>query len=242
MSGSTDTAVVAADGAPAKVNTAPVIRAVDLIRLAQGLYFIFFGVMLASVVGAQILILLWIRTLAEVFLGIGVLAILAGTWRLRQSQLGGAWLQQTRRLLVWAGLTGYFCVLFYMWRRAPLQPYLQFNAVMFVLCGLVYLVLLAGTLRELAACLGREDLMREARWFGVSVTGLMLIPFGAGLIFVLVQAWRLKENALLQFQELVGLVNTPVLLLGLLPLSLMLGLLWATKDATLARLQALDRG
>lgn len=241
MSDSTDTPVVLADKASAAAPVSRPIRAVDMIRLAQGLYFIFFGVLLASVVGAQILILLWLRTLAEVLLGLGVLAVLAGSWRLRQAQLGTGWTRQANNLLVWAALTVYFCVLFYMWRKAPMEPYLQVNAAGFVLCGMCYLITLGQALRRVGEALGRHELAREARWFGHSVVVFLVLPFVTGLVYVSVQAWRMKENPLLQFQDMMGWLSTPVLLVLLLPLSLMLGLLWATKDATLTRLQAMDR-
>lgn len=215
------------------------IQAVELIRLAQGLYFVFFGVLLASVVAAQIVILLWLRTLAEVLLAMGIAAVLAGSWRLRQARLGAEWGRQTARLLGWGVVTAYFCVIFYMWRKAPLSGYLQVNAALFVVSGLAYLLALSRVLRVLAEVLGRRDLMGEAKWFGGAVAVLMLGPFLALVVWVGVQSWRANENALLQFQDLMALVSTPVLLVVLLPLSLMLGLSWAVKDAVLARLQSL---
>jgi hypothetical protein len=212
----------------------------DLVRLAQGLYFIFWGLLLAVIVGAQIVIVLWLRTFAELFLGAGVLAVLAGSWRLRQVRLDVGWQASARRTLGWALLTTYFCVVFYMWRQAPLQPYLQANALGFVGCGIGYLISLSSTLAALNHGLGRPDLAREARWFGGVTMTLMLGPFVAALGYVSVMAIRYGENPLLEFQEVLSRISGPVMLVLLLPLSLTLGMVWAAKDATLRRLTECD--
>jgi len=218
------------------------VAAADLVRLAQGLYFIFWGLLLAVVVGAQIVIVLWRHTFAELFLGAGVLAVLAGTWRLRQARLDAAWQATMRWPWRWAVLTTYFCVVFYMWRRVPLQPYLQTNALGFLACGIAYLISLSGAVGALTRRLGRTDLARESRWFGAVSVTLLLAPAVAALGYVGVMAVRHDENPLLQFQELLGWITGPVMLVLLLPLSLTLGMVWAAKDATLRRLMAGDSG
>jgi hypothetical protein len=223
------------------VTSRPVgITALDLVRLAQGLYFIFWGLLLVIIVAGQILILPWLRTFAEFFLGVGMLAVLVGTWRLHQAKLDPAWRVSTRWTLTLAVLATYFCVIFYMWRKVPLHPYLQANALGFVACGIGYLIVLSGTMAALGRGLGRSDLARESRWFGGATVTFLLLPFLASLVYMVVMAVRNSENVLLQFHDLLGQLTVPVMLILLLPLSLTLGLVWAAKDATLRRLADFD--
>jgi len=224
------------------------IAALDLVRLVQGLYFIFWGLLVAVLVGGQIVIMLWLRTFAEIFLGIGLLAVLLGTWRLQQvrfhhvqpAALAGAWPRQARQMMGLAVLLVYFGVTFYMWRRLPLSLYLQVNAGAFVAVGMAYVIRLNRTVALVTAALGRGDLAQEARWFGV--TGLLLLglPFAGSLLYMGVMAIRRDTNLIFEFGTLLGRVSLPIMLVLLLPLSLTLGLVWAAKDATLRKLAEID--
>ena len=63
---------------PTPVTSAPsAIATPDLVRLAQGFYFIFWGLLVAVLVGAQIMLVFWVHSFAEIFLAAGVLAVLA---------------------------------------------------------------------------------------------------------------------------------------------------------------------
>ena len=142
---------------------------------------------------------------------------------------------------MFAALTAYFCVIFYMWRKVPLAMYLQVNALGFIACAIGYLIALSRTVSTLAHGLGRDDLAREARWFGGVTVTLLLLPFIAALLYMAFMAAENRENGLLQFHDLLGQVTIPVMLVLLLPLSLTLVLVWAAKDAVLRRLAECDR-
>src|SRR5258708_27730136 len=104
------------------------VPARDYVRLAQGFYFIFWGLLLTVLTGAQLLMPIDMPPFAESFLGVGVLATLLGSWRLYQVRsLGEMWRRRIRVAFTLAMLMEYFCIFFYLWRRAPLSVYLLRN-------------------------------------------------------------------------------------------------------------------
>lgn len=223
-------------GAPAGI-VPDRIPAQDLVRLAQGFYFIFWGLLVAVVVGAQVLVAPGLRTFAELFLGGGVAATLVGTWRLHQaSSLAEPWTKRTPILLALAGLLAYFCVFFYLWRRLPTSTYLLANVLAFIVTGILYVIMFSRTVSALATVFGRRGLALESQAFSAGNIGLLLLPFAGAILYVMVMAVIHKSNPLSQLQFLLGRANLWVLLVVLLPFSLTLSLAWACKDAVLRQL------
>lgn len=252
MSDTTDTlpAGTAASAADQPGETMPLSRisARDLLHLTQGLYFVFWGLLISVVVAMQIVVTIWLRTFAEMFLGAGVVAILVGSWRLAQArlehlnspQLGALWRRRAHTILWLAVLLVYFCLLFYMWRRAVGNLYLQLNACAFVLTGIAYFVMLSRTVAVLAAGLGSSELSRESHLFNVINLILLVLPFIGTFVYVAVQSVLHGTNLLVEFNILLSDVNLVVALVFLLPLSLTLSMVWAAKDVALRRLAEID--
>ncbi|NQU11238.1 hypothetical protein HQ590_10635 [bacterium] len=229
---------------PAPRSTAASVA--DLVHLTQGFYFIFWGLLVTVLISAQIVVSLWLRTFAEVFLLGAVLAMVVGVARLRRVRLDGGtsgppaqcWQRQVRRLWWVTLLLAYFSLVFYLWRRLPGHPYLQLNALGFVACGLLLLILLNLVIAALAQTLGRANLALESRWFAAVNVVLLVLPLVATAAYVMAMAARRQTNVLLEFQALLGRLNVFVLVALLLPLSLTLSLVWAAKDLALRDLAA----
>ena len=91
------------------------IPARDYVRLTQGFYFVIWGLLVTVLTSALLMILTEILPFAELFLGLGVLATVVGSWRLYQVRsLGNLWQRRTRTTLALAGLMMYFCMATYM--------------------------------------------------------------------------------------------------------------------------------
>ncbi len=252
MSDTTDTLMTAASVAVADKTTRPAaaggVSARDLVRLVQGLYFIFWGVLVTVVVGTQVLVSLWNRSFTEVFLAAGVVSILIGSLRLAQVKLerlqpallGRLWERRARVILRLAMLLAYFGVLFFMWRGAVGSVYLQVNALAFVVAVIVYLIILSRTVAALAAGLGSDELAMESRLFNVGNVGLLLLPCLLALIYLAVMTVQHGTNLLVEFSILLSRLSLLVAMVFLLPLSLTLSVVWAAKDIALRRLAEID--
>ena len=236
---------------PATTTTAtearPPLAARDLVRLTQGLYFVFWGLLVTVLVGAQTLLLFWLRTFSEVFLAVGILTTAVGTWRLYRTRLDylpvspvrQAWRSRSRALIVTAGLLVYFCALFYLWRRVPANLYLQVNAALFLATGVAFMTLLNRAVTALAGLVGREEMALESRVFAVINIGLTALPFVAALTYVVWMAVTHQTNPLDEFRFLLQRVSLLVPIVLLLPLSLTLSLGWAAKDVLVRQLTTL---
>src|SRR5579871_5795576 len=105
----------ASDGAVMTVH----VPASDHVHLAQGFYFVFWGLLVTVLMGAQLLMPIELPPFVELFLAVGVLATMMGSWRLYQVRsLGATWHARMQWVLAMAALLVYFCVLFCLWRRA----------------------------------------------------------------------------------------------------------------------------
>ncbi|MGD1021009.1 MAG: hypothetical protein ABSA12_17010 [Verrucomicrobiia bacterium] len=217
------------------------VPARDYVRLGQGFYFVFWGLLVTVLMGAQLLILSDIPPFAELFLGLGVLATTVGSWRLYQVRsLGELWQRRTRTTLALAGLMVYFCLFVYLWRRAPDSDYLLTNVFAFGAAGILYIIAFNGVVAVLAATLRRKDMALESRVFGTGNIGLLLLPF-AGIIAYIVVSTVLQRGSLLsEVRFVLGRANLLVIIVLLLPFSLTLSLAWSCKDAVLRQLSNLD--
>jgi len=217
------------------------IPAGDYVRLAQGLYFVFWGLLVTVLMGAQLLILSDLQPFAESFLGLGVLATMVGTWRLYQVRsLGKLWHGRMRLTLALAGLMGYFCLFVYLWRRAPDSVYLLANVFAFAGAGILYIITFNWSIAALAGTLGRNDIALESRVFGTVNIGVLLLPFAGVVAYRVAIAVLRRGNLLSEMRFVLSRANLVVIVVLLLPFSLTLSLAWSCKDAVLRQLSNLD--
>jgi hypothetical protein len=223
------------------VSADPQVPARDYVRLAQGFYFVFWGLLLTVLTGAQLLMPIDMPPFAESFLGVGVLATLLGSWRLYQVRsLGKQWHQRIRQVFALAMLLTYFCLFFYWWRRVPMSTYLLGNVLAFAATGIVYVIAFNRVVAVLAAALGRKDMVFESRMFGSGNIGLLLLPFACIIAYIIGMAVLQRSDPVSELRFLLGRANLLVIVVLLLPFSLTLSLAWSCKDAVLRQLSALD--
>jgi hypothetical protein len=218
------------------------VSAGDYVRLAQGFYFVFWGLLLTVLTGVELLMLIDMPPFAESLLGVGVLATLIGSWRLYQVRsLGGSWRQGVRWVFALGMLLTYFCLFFYLWRRAPMSTYLLGNVLAFAATGIVYVIAFNRVVAVLATALGRKDMVFESRMFGSGNIGLLLLPFACVIAYIVCMAVFQHSDPLSELRFLLGRANLLIIVVLLLPFSLTLSLAWSCKDAVLRQLSALDR-
>lgn len=218
------------------------VSARDCVALAQGFYFVFWGLLLTLLTGAQLLILVGIPTFSEWSLGAGVLATLVGSRRLYQVRSAGErWHSRVRVVFALAMLLTYFCVFFYLWRRLPNSAYLMGNALAFVATGILYLIAFNHAVTALATALDRRNMALESQLLSASNIGLLLLPFACVITYVITMAIFHKSEPLAELQSLLGHANLLVVVVLLLPFSLTLSLAWSCKDVVLRELAAFDR-
>jgi hypothetical protein len=228
----------------AAVEIPPVIElrvpARDYVRMAQGFYFIFWGLLLTVLTGAQLLMLIDMPPFAESLLGVGVLATAIGSWRLYQVRsLGDLWHRRIRQTFVLAMLMAYFCLFFYLWRRVQDSTFLLGNVLAFATVGIVYVIAFNRVVGVLAGALGRKDMVFESRMFGTGNIGLLLLPFGCIIAYIIGMAVLQRTNPIAELQYLLGRANLLIIIVLLLPFSLTLSLAWSCKDAVLRQLYRL---
>jgi hypothetical protein len=217
------------------------VPARDYVRLAQGFYFVFWGLLLTVLTGAQLLMPIDMPPFAESFLGVGVLATLLGSWRLYQVRsLGKPWHQRIGQTFALAMLMTYFCLFFYWWRRVPMSTYLLGNVLAFAATGIIYVIAFNRVVAVLAAALGRKDMVFESRMFGSGNIGLLLLPFACIIAYIIGMAILQRSDPISELRFLLGRANLLVIVVLLLPFSLTLSLAWSCKDAVLRQLSALD--
>ena len=215
----------------------------DLVRVAQGCYLIFWGLLVTLVMAGQLLMGIPLPSLMESFLAAGVVSIVVGSWRMHQAdRCGDLWRARTATALAWAGLLAYGAVFLHLWRRVPDNFFLQINALVFPVVYIWYLVAFGRAATALADDWANRQLRQESRWYSVATVVLLLVPFSALAIFVMVLAVLQKENPLFWLRYSLARVPTAVLVVVLLPLALTLSLAWAIKDLALQRLSAYEPG
>jgi len=218
------------------------LPAADYVALAQGFYFVFWGLLVTLLAGAQLLIMVGIPAYSEWFLGAGVVSTLVGSRRLYQVRhAGGRWHSRARVVFGLAILLAYFCVFFYLWRRVPDSMYLMGNALAFAASGILYLVAFNRAVAALALALGRRTMALESQLLSASNIGLLLLPFVCAVAYIIIMAVFHKTEPLAELQSLLGHANLLVIVVVLLPFSLTLSLAWSCKDVVLQELAAIDR-
>jgi hypothetical protein len=223
------------------VGTELQVPARDYVHLAQGFYFIFWGLLLTVLTGVELLMLIDMPPFAESLLGVGVLATLIGSWRLYQVRsLGESWRQGMRWVFTLGMLMTYFCLFFYLWRRVPMSTYLLGNVLAFAATGIIYVIAFNRVVAVLATALGRKDMVFESRMFGSGNVGLLLLPFACVIAYIIGMAVFQHSDPLSELRFLLGRANLLIIVVLLLPFSLTLSLAWSCKDAVLRQLSALD--
>ena len=229
------------------------LSAAALVRLVQGFYAIFWGLILTAVVAAHLLAgsrpaLTYISGFDIGLLALGLAAVLIGSWRLWRVRLGGddadrqriAWRERTETLLGAAVMLVYFAVFFCAWRQLPHNEYLLANALAFLGAGVVYTVLLNRVVSVLAPALGRRDLAVESKWYGAGSIGFLLLPLIGVLVYAFVVAAVKHTSVVPEIIRLADRANIVLVGVLLLPFSLTLSLIWAAKDAVLEQLSGMN--
>ena len=224
------------------------LSAATLVRLVQGFYAIFWGLILTAMVAARVLAEPRPHAFDVGLLALGLAAVLIGSWRLWRVRLGGddadrqriAWLEGTEALFGTAVALAYFAVFFCAWRQVSNSEYLLANALAFLGAGVVYTVLLNRVTSALAPVLGRHDLAVESKWYGAGSIGLLLLPLVGVLVYAVGTAAVNHTSAVFEIHELLDRTNIVVAGVLLLPFSLTLSLVWAAKDAMLEQLSAMN--
>ena len=222
------------------------LSAAVLVRLLQGFYAIFWGLILTAVAAAHLLAgSVLVPTHTSGFdvglLALGLVAVLIGSWRLWRVRLSGndAWRVRTETLLGAAAALAYFAVFFCAWRRVPWNEYLLANALAFLGAGVAYTVLLKCGVSALAPALGRRDLAVESKWYSAGSVAFLLLPLIGAFVYAF---WAATAKHTGLISEIIWLANqTNIVVVGilLLPFSLTLSLVWAAKDAMLKQLSAM---
>jgi len=221
------------------------LSAATLVRLLQGFYSIFWGLILTAVAAAHLLagsVLAPTRTSGFDIglLAFGLAAVLIGSWRLWRVRLSGndAWRVRTETLLGAAAALAYFAVFFCAWRHVPWNEYLLANALAFLGAGVVYTVLLNCSVNALAAAIGRRDLAVESKWYNAGSVAFLLLPLIGALVYAFGAAAAKHTGVISEIIWLADQTNIVVVGILLLPFSLTLSLVWAAKDVLLGLLSA----
>lgn len=234
-------AVVDATAGPVVV--APVPR--ELLRLTQGLYGVFWGMMATVFATTQLMMPQFGMAAASWVLIAGALATLAGALRLRLTRLHpdsdpGAqsrWKQRTTCLAGLSVLMTYFGVIFLMWLQARSSLYLLTNTLLFLLALIGVVVALNFVVLSLAPVLSRQTLVLEARVFAGANIALILLPILCTAGYIALVSVARPAHPLHVSHEVVSRFmlhsNLWVVTAMLLPLSLTLAMVWAAKDSAL---------
>ena len=213
----------------------------DLMRLAQGLYFTFWGTFAVLAATVESLAVPAMRLFHVVVLSAGLIGMVAGSWRLQQVRsLGVAWTRHARRLFWLAVVVAYLYPFFYMWRHLPKNLYLLAHAIVF-LGGFIYWTsLLDSTIATLGRAMRRRSLVIQSVLFA-GATFFLGVPFlllAQSLIMAATQGYDPLELLRMFLMKV-----HPVFVLALLvPFSLTLSLVWAAKDFVLQFLAATENG
>jgi hypothetical protein len=214
----------------------PVISALDLLRVAHGLSFAFWGlfVMLLSLV--QVMIYVAPRKFEFFMLGAGVLGITGAAWRFWQARdLGAGWRKRARSLFVTGLGVAYLFPFFWMWRRLPLNKYLLAHALLFAGAFIYYAMSISWLIVQLARLWRRRSLLIQAMLVAAGTLLLVLVPF-VFLAEALISTARRGIDPVSMLQSALERTGLWIPLLLLFPFSMTLSLLWAAKEIALHEL------
>ena len=211
----------------------------DLLRLAQGFYFTFWGTLAVLAATTESLAVPAVRLFHAVMLAAGLTGMVAGSWRLQQARsLGVEWTRHARRLLWLAVAIAYLYPFFYMWRHLPRNLYLLAHALVFMGGFIYWTSLLDSTIATLGRAVRRRSLVIQSVLFA-GATFFLGIPFlllAQSLIMAATQGYDPLELLRVFLMKV-----HPVFVLALLvPFSLTLSLVWAAKDFALHWLAATE--
>jgi len=246
MSESTETVVplsvvppVIQDAAGA-VATMPVavIAPRDWVRLAQGFYFLFCGLLVSFAALVEAVATATPRLFQTFISGVAAVATLAGAWRLHQAHVSDAWHRHTRALLIAAGALVYLWPFLQMWLRLSGSGYLLGHALVYAGVCVAAPALLSLTVGALARARGQHSLATQAVVYAGTVAVILVLPFGA-IAFGLVYGVMHGVDPLQAVRSILATVPQAVPLVLLVPVSLALSLAWAAKDLAVGELSNL---
>jgi hypothetical protein len=219
----------------------------DLAQLLLGFHFLFWGLLVLLAALTESLVTTTLRPFAVFFIGASSLGMSSGAWRLhRVNALGQAWHHRTRDLLIATSLAAYLSLYYIMWRQVPKTLYFLGHAflghaIAFGAVIIALLCLLCLPVGALARAAGRRNLSIQCVAFGTVAVVLLFPAFGQ----VAVKMVESASQGIDPFDMLRDLIaNNPfkLMMVGLLPFSLTLSLLWSAKDLVWERLHEIEDG
>lgn len=247
MSETTDTAPwpvsPAAVPSPAAVAASvlpPVILgARDWVRLAEGFYFVFGGLLVTLAALLEALIAPAPRFFQAFTSGTAAIATLIGAWRLTQARVSAAWRWRARLLLAVTAAMAYWWPFFQMWLGLPGRLHLLVNALGYVTVCFLCPAVLNYAIAALAEACGLRPVVTQARAYAVAGLLFLVLPVLA-VAPALVIVTRQGLDPILMVRAILGRAPELLLAVLLIPVSLTLSLVWAVKDLALRRLSSLD--
>jgi len=204
-------------------------------RLARGLSALFWGLPAALIIGVGTASAGWFKGFSIVPGWSATGLLLFGLWQLgafqKQERLWRAALDRAQLL----GLINFFlCPFLYWWHEMPEQPFFTLIVGLHALAALIFLFNLNLVLARLGEMLPDETLRQETRQFTVINRGLLvMLLLGVTAYVLLQQMSNLPVPLLMVLGRLHRISQWSLLMLGLLPLSLTMALIWKTKEVIL---------
>ena len=130
-------------------------------------------------------------------------------------EISPLWLRRVRRAIASVFLMVYFAPFVYWWQRLPYETFFLINILLLAVCAMWLLMLVNGTIEELAGLRGWHALRNLAEISAWSVIFLMVLPFLALFLTSLASTVRFNGNL---FAELAALQRRVPLWAAALPL------------------------
>ena len=202
----------------------------------MGLYFWFWGALLAVLALCESFATITVRMLDAVVLAAGCLGLVVGSRRLHQVRaMGESWSRRTREALVAAALLAYLCPIFLMWRRLPANMYLLGHTLAFFALLCYLLTSVCQITAAIGRAAGRRALVMQSILFGTLAVVVLFPPFALLAQFMILAA-RDNHDPLNLVQFWLGRVPPWLVFAPLLPVALTLAPVWTAKDIVLQRL------
>jgi ABC-type Na+ efflux pump permease subunit len=210
----------------------------QLLRTAQGLYGIFFGVLVAALTFAYIAFEPFMPRFGTIMLLLALGALCFSAHKLRRAtEFGGAWVGLTTRAMWLAALGVYFTPIFFMWRKFPRDTYLLVNVLAFVIVGILFLIVVTAAIGAFAHSCDDQSLLSESRLFFGGLVVLLGAPFAAMLVYVAAMTMRFRSDLADELLRVAARAQKPAMVLMLLGVSMTLSLVWLAKNRVMRELR-----
>jgi len=204
-------------------------------RLVRGLSALFWGLPAALIVCVGTATAGWFKAFSIVPGLVATGLLLFGLWHLGAFQKQErSWRTALDRAQL-IGLVNFFlCPFLYWWQQMPDQPFFTLIVALLAISGLLFLFNLNLVLARLGEMLPDETLRQETRQFTAINRSLLvaLLLLAAAYVFLL-QMPNPPVPLLMVVARWERISHWSMLMLGLLPLSLTMALIWKTKEVIL---------